>query len=222
MQIKLVRHAKSQANAGIVNANVVGDHSVDITDDGWDASVDLGRREAPFLVSCLKYRSPYKRTRRTLDGMMQGFHLTDLSNQLNCKRIYEDPRLREVEWGLGNDDPDYWEKVERMKEEYGSFYVRRPGGESCADCYDRCAAFIGTMMRQIARKSASKVLIVSHGLTIRCLVASFMHLTIEEFESLRNPQNLDVITIADIDLPETQFRCGRWSVTGLRLREVSA
>ncbi len=220
MIIKLVRHARSLANEGIVIANVVGDHNVDITDDGWLKSVHLGKQLAPFMVSCLKYRSPYKRTRRTLDGMMEGFHQTELSGLLQCDRIYEDPRLREVEWGLGNGDPEYWEKVERMKEEYGSFYVRRPGGESCADCYDRCAAFIGTMMRQIGRKLAKNVLIVSHGLTIRCLVASFMHLTVEEFELLRNPLNLDVITIQDT--PPTaesniQFTCGRWGVEGLRL-----
>ncbi len=245
MRIKLVRHAQSESNIGQVNASMVGDHNVDLTEEGHLTSIDLGRELVDFLIpshlllspktlawqyaikgvcqsDSLHYCSPYKRTRRTLEGLRIGAanviaerHLTEMKWQ---HKIYEDPRLREVEWGLGIDDPDYWTKIEKMKKEYGSFYIRRPNGESCADCYDRCAAFIGTMMRQIERKKATKVVIVSHGLTMRCFVACFMHLTVEQFESLRNPLNCEVITLSnEVDL-DPQFTCGSWAVEGLRFR----
>lgn len=221
MQIKVVRHAPSEANEGIVDANLIGDHKVRITPEGHSASIALGYVMADFIQQALKYRSPYVRTRQTADAMMEGAARSPQWVSPKFPKFYEDPRLREVEWGLGVHEPDYWEKIERMKQEYGSFYIRRHNGESCADCYDRCAAFVGTMVRQINRKSAQKVLIVSHGLTIRCLVASFMHLSVEEFETLRNPHNLDVITITDEGeqglWAEPQFTCGKWFVSGLRI-----
>ena len=40
-----------------------------------------------------------------------------------------------------------------------------------------------------------KVLVVSHGLTIRCFVMRFLHLTVEEFNTLVNPNNGDIIML---------------------------
>ena len=63
------------------------------------------------------------------------------------------------------------------------------------------------------------VLIVSHGLTIRCFVMRFMHLSVEQFESLANPQNCDIITIAHKEyIEDPQFTSGRWAISGLRFR----
>jgi broad specificity phosphatase PhoE len=74
-------------------------------------------------------------------------------------------------------------------------------------------------MRQAERKSADRVLIVTHGLTIRCFVMRFLHLSVEQFDSLANPANCDVITLADrADLEDPLFVSGRWGVTGLRVR----
>jgi broad specificity phosphatase PhoE len=75
------------------------------------------------------------------------------------------------------------------------------------------------MMRQVERKRAERVLIVTHGLTIRCFVMRFLHLSVEEFDSLANPRNCAVVTIADRStLDGAQFTSGRWGVDGLALR----
>ena len=75
-------------------------------------------------------------------------------------------------------------------------------------------------MRQIERKQADRVLIVTHGLTIRCFVMRFLHLSVEQFDSLANPANCDVITLADrSELTDPLFVSGRWGVTGLRIRD---
>lgn len=63
-------------------------------------------------------------------------------------------------------------------------------------------------------------LIVTHGLTIRCFVMRFLHLSVEQFDSLANPHNGEVITLADRDsLDRPMFTSGRWGVEGLRLRD---
>jgi broad specificity phosphatase PhoE len=73
-------------------------------------------------------------------------------------------------------------------------------------------------MRQIIRKGIGRVLIVSHGLTLRCFVMRFLHLSVEQFEAINNPSNCDVITLADKNTIESpQFTWGTWGVTGLRM-----
>jgi broad specificity phosphatase PhoE len=74
-------------------------------------------------------------------------------------------------------------------------------------------------MRQVERKRATRVLIVTHGLTIRCFVMRFLHLSVEEFDGLANPANCAVITLADKnELEDCQFTSGYWGVSGLTFR----
>jgi broad specificity phosphatase PhoE len=63
------------------------------------------------------------------------------------------------------------------------------------------------------------VLIISHGMCIRAFVMRFMHLKVEEFDSILNPKNGDVITISDRldDAQNVVFRTEKWGVTGLEL-----
>ena len=73
-------------------------------------------------------------------------------------------------------------------------------------------------MRQVERKHSERVLIVTHGLTIRCFVMRFLHLTVEDFEKIQNPDNCDIVTLADRSTLEAPpFTWGQWGVAGLRL-----
>jgi len=208
--IKLVRHGESLANLKQVNPNEVGDHTIPLSDLGHAQAHATGERiGADFIRSALVYCSPYRRTRQTLDGLLHGAAVPRAE-----LRIYEDPRLREVEHGY--EDVDAQEEHRKI---HGSFYYRFRGGESPAHCFDRTASFLESMRRQANRKAARRVLIVTHGLTIRCFVMRYLHLSVEEFDQLANPRNCDVITIAHRTLLEDpQFTSGRWGVTGLRLR----
>jgi broad specificity phosphatase PhoE len=74
-------------------------------------------------------------------------------------------------------------------------------------------------MRQADRKQAGQALVVTHGLTIRCFVMRFLHLTVEQFESLANPMNCDTVTVGPKgSFEKPQFVSGAWGVEGLRLR----
>jgi broad specificity phosphatase PhoE len=111
------------------------------------------------------------------------------------------------------------EPQEELRKTHGWFYYRFRGGESPADCYDRTSSFLESMMRQVERRSADNVLIVTHGLTIRCFVMRFLHLTVEEFDEMANPANCAVVTIAHRDtLSDVLFTSGDWAVSGLHRR----
>jgi broad specificity phosphatase PhoE len=210
MIIKLVRHGESLYNAGGQSPQDVGDHRIGLSPRGLAqarrAGKTLGR---DYLSTALLYSSPYTRTRATLGGILKGAGLPP-----SKARIYEDPRLREVEHGYVDVDAQ-----EKLRKRHGWFYYRYQGGESPADCFDRTSAFLESLMRQLERKQSDKALIVTHGLTIRCFVMRFLHLTVEEFESLANPGNGVIVTLASRDTIGTPLLVkGRWGVTGLALR----
>jgi hypothetical protein len=47
----------------------------------------------------------------------------------------------------------------------------------------------------------------------------FMHLTVEQFESIANPENCAIITLSPREtMPEPSFVNSRWGVSGLRVR----
>jgi broad specificity phosphatase PhoE len=210
LMLKLVRHGQSEANTHAVETRLVGDHAVALTQLGWQQARGAGAAiGAEYLRESLVYTSPYRRARETLEGILQGSSLAG-----ERPRVYEDPRLREVEHGY-----DDVAEQERLREIHGWFYYRFKGGESPADCFDRTSGFLESLMRQIDRKCTSRVLIISHGLTIRCFVMRFLHLTVEEFESIANPHNGDVITIQAKECSEAPvFVRGPWAVSGLSLR----
>lgn len=158
-----------------------------------------------FIEDALIFASPYRRTRETLQEMLDGVGLSHEARK-NLS-YYEDPRLRyqsspiasftilimnrEVELGYADID----EQLE-LRRRHGWFYYRYMGGESPADCYDRTSNFLESMMRQRNRKVrrgqqedteqtasyGNKVLVISHGLTIRCFIMRFLHLTVEDFD----------------------------------------
>jgi broad specificity phosphatase PhoE len=212
LTIKLIRHGQSAANVGLVNTWEVGDHAIELTAEGHrqaaSAGMAIGR---DFLSGALVYTSPFRRARQTLDGVLSGAAL-DRSEVL----VYEDPRLREVEHGYAGVPAQ-----RQLQATHGTFYYRFNGGESPADCYDRTSGFLEGMMRQLRRKEAERVLIVTHGLTIRCFVMRYLHLTVEQFDSIGNPANCDVVTIGPLtDIREPAFATSRWAVSGLRSSEA--
>jgi broad specificity phosphatase PhoE len=162
-----------------------------------------------FEQNALLYTSPYTRTRQTMRSMLEG-----AGTASPPVRIFEDPRLREVDHG--------YEDIEaqaQRRQTHGWFYYRFHGGESPADCFDRTSTFLESLMRQVQRKSAEHVVIVTHGLTIRCFVMRFLHLEVEEFDEMANPKNCDVVTIGDkTTLDEPAWTRGHWGVSGLRRR----
>ncbi len=216
VEILLVRHGQSMANTGSADPQQRGDHRIGLTDRGRQQAVERGREiGAEFLRDSLIYCSPYRRTRETLQQILAGAGVDAANDDL---LIYEDPRLREVEHGFEG-TADEVEAQTRLREIHGWFYYRFRGGESPADCYDRVCTFLESMIRQMERKGRERVVVVTHGLTIRCFVMRYLHLTVEQFEELANPDNGDLTRITHARrLARPSHVRGRWGAEGLRLR----
>jgi broad specificity phosphatase PhoE len=210
MLIKLVRHGESFANVGTQDPREVGDHTIGLTEKGKSQARKAGEcLGADFLRGALAYCSPFHRARETLAGLLEGAGIPR-----NKVRVYEDPRLREVDHGYADSG-----EQQSLRKLHGWFYYRFNGGESPADCYDRTSGFIDSLMRQAERKQADRALIVTHGLTIRCFVMRFLHLTVEQFDQMDNPDNSDIITLGPKEvLEQPLFSTSKWGVSGLRKR----
>jgi broad specificity phosphatase PhoE len=105
------------------------------------------------------------------------------------RKVYEDPRLREQEWGNFR-TVEETERIQKERYAYGPFYYRFPHGESCADVYDRVSSFLETMHRDFDDQDyPENALIVSHGMTIRLFIMRWFHISVKEFESWANPSN---------------------------------
>jgi broad specificity phosphatase PhoE len=202
MLIKLVRHGESLANAGALNPAEVGDHAVGLTPLGQDQGRRAGQRIGrDFLDGALAFCSPFQRARDTLAALLAGAGIPR-----EKVRVYEDPRLREVDHGYAD-----VQAQQPLRRTHGWFYYRFHGGESPADCCDRTSGFLETLMRQAERKRAERLLIITHGLTIRCFVMRFLHLTVEQFDTMANPANCDIMTLGPKEVVEQPLFCsGKW------------
>jgi len=210
MLIKLLRHGESEANIGNADPTKSKDSEIPLSAQGRKQAKHIGSMmEKAFIENALIYCSPYKRTRETLDLLLTG---ADLDN--STIKVYEDPRLREIDVGYG--DPDEQLTLRRI---HGWFYYRFEGGESPADCYDRTSNFLESLMRQKNRSKKDNILIICHGMTLRCFITRFLHLTVEQFESMENPGNCDIVTIGNKGIIKNPvFTNTSWAVEGIRTR----
>jgi broad specificity phosphatase PhoE len=83
---------------------------------------------------------------------------------------------------------------ERRK--YGTFYYRFPGGEAASDVYDRINDFLGSMHRDMSSPDfPQNCVLVTHSLAIRLFLMRWFHLTVEDFEAMKSPQNAQLIVM---------------------------
>ncbi len=105
MIIKLIRHGESEANTGKLNPNKVKDAAIPLSDRGKKQALHAGNViTAEYIRDSLIYCSPYKRTRETLDYMLEGAQI----NKADIN-VFEDPRLREIDFvqrGRSKNSPD--------------------------------------------------------------------------------------------------------------------
>jgi len=131
------------------------------------------------------YISPIWRSRQTFEEIYESFSAKDVLWR-------EDPRIREQEWGhLRNKEE--CERIDNERESFGPFYYRVPDGESCADVYDRVGSFFNTLHRDFEKPEfPDNCVIVTHGISIRCILMRWFHWTVEEFDATHNPLNCEI------------------------------
>ena len=189
-RIILIRHGESQANVDKYLFGRVPDYTIELTDKGREQAREAGKRLKELVQdeSLYFYVSPFWRARSTFECVAAAFP--------RCQFEYsEEPRLREQEWGYLRCNEDF-DKICRVRREYGTFYYRIPGGEAGSDVYDRINDLLGSLYRDFSDMDFPKnCVLVTHGLTIRLFIMRFFHLTVEEFELMLAPMNCALIVL---------------------------
>lgn len=186
--IWIVRHGQSEGNVDREVSSRKPDYALNLTEKGWKQADERGLalRQLIGNESVQWYVSPYFRTRQTYIGIRR--HFDHANHGQHPSFFYEDPRLREQEWGNLRKGVDY-NKLEQERDAFGHFYYRLPG-EACSDVFDRISDFLNTFYRDTKRNTfPQNAVFVNHGLTARIILMRWFHLSVEEFERLANPEN---------------------------------
>lgn len=189
-KIILVRHGESEGNADRNNYETIPDFALNLTAPGKSQAILAGEKIKNIIgdEAVYAYISPYIRTRQTFDSIQSII-------SRNIYKTIEDPRLRELDWGHLR-HPDDNEEIIRERNEFSTFYYRIKDGESGADVYDRISGFLETLYRDFNKPDyPENTLIITHGMTLRIFLMRWFHWSIEEFESLRNPYNAQIVVM---------------------------
>ncbi|TKW59820.1 Broad-range acid phosphatase DET1 [Colletotrichum tanaceti] len=198
--IILIRHAQSEGNKNREIHQSIPDHRVKLTQDGWQQAYDAGRRLRQLLRAddtLHFFTSPYRRTRETTEGILSTL-TSDEEDPSPFKRsnikVYEEPRLREQDFGNFQPCSAEMERMWQERADYGHFFYRIPNGESAADAYDRVSGFNESLWRQFGENDfASVCVLVTHGLMSRVFLMKWYHFTVEYFEDLRNVNHCEFL-----------------------------
>jgi broad specificity phosphatase PhoE len=189
-RIILIRHGESEGNIDKSQYLTFPDYALNLTPKGIEQAREAGKTLKDLIGNegLYVYLSPYFRTRQT-------FQCLNESVSANIVKCFEDPRIREQDWGHLR-HPNEGEEIMQARDKFSTFYYRIPDGESGADVYDRVTTFMDTLFRDFNKTDyPPNVLLVTHGLTMRLFLMRWFHWTVEEFETLRNPRNCQMVVM---------------------------
>ena len=187
-RIILIRHGRSEGNADKNKLSTVPDYALNLTPEGGEQAKLAGKEIKEIIgeETLHVYISPYFRTRQTFQHIQE-------SIAGNAVKIFEDPRIREQDWGHLIDVVPYNE-IREQRMDFSPFYFRVPDGESGADVYDRVSSFLETLHRDFQKPDfPENVLIVTHGITLLVFLMRWFHWSVEEFESLDNLRYCQIV-----------------------------
>ncbi|KAL6695958.1 histidine phosphatase superfamily [Trichoderma pleuroticola] len=204
--IILIRHAQSEGNKNREIHQTIPDHRVKLTQDGWAQAHEAGRRLRKLLRpddTLHFFTSPYRRTRETTEGILATLTSDDPEPspyRRSSIKVYEEPRLREQDFGNFQPCSTEMERMWQERADYGHFFYRIPDGESAADAYDRVSGFNESLWRQFGEDDfASVCVLVTHGLMSRVFLMKWYHFSVEYFEDLRNINHCEFLIMRKQD-----------------------
>ena len=89
-------------------------------------------------------------------------------------------------------------EIKRCKEErhkFGAFFYRFPHGESASDVFDRVSTFLDSLWRSFDLNKSRNYVLVTHGISIRVLLARYFRYSIDQFSMLANPRNGEMVIL---------------------------
>ena len=202
----IVRHGESMSNEkkenGFVPAFIKDEfinlsaQNVPITTKGKHQSMVTGDNiKNKYGLFDYIYSSPFVRTRETTKGLISPYNELEKAKMQYRENVF----IRERDAGYGfamtkEENERHFPWLRQYWDVHGNFYATPPGGESMANVVQRVHLFIGTLLR---RRVGQKILIVTHGGTIRCFRYILEHWTPEQAEDYNGegaPVNCGVTT----------------------------
>ena len=172
------------------------DSQIGLSEVGHKQAEEAGKKLKNLVTtsnSIKFYVSPYKRTKETYEGL--------LKSVLNlAKQTFIDPRLREQERGLHNDEERKKLFIDRKAQ--GHFFFRFPLGEAGSDVYDRVSQFLECFYRDIDSDkniTCDTYVIVTHSLFMKFFLMRYFRWDIEYFEKVKIPGNCDMWVLEKIE-----------------------
>ncbi|KAJ9353547.1 hypothetical protein DTO027B9_5249 [Paecilomyces variotii] len=200
--IILIRHAQSEGNKNREIHQTVPDHRVKLTPEGHRQAREAGRKLRELLRpddTLHFFTSPYRRTRETTEGILESLTSDDPTPSpfpRHTIKVYEEPRLREQDFGNFQPCSAEMERMWQERADYGHFFYRIPNGESAADAYDRVSGFNESLWRLFGEDDfASVCILVTHGLMTRVFLMKWYHFSVEYFEDLRNINHCEFVVM---------------------------
>lgn len=204
----LVRHAESQRNAAkkgttyfadeYARAQVKGipDNKIPITELGWEQARKTGLYlKERFGMFDYIYNSGYLRTVETTEGILEAY----TKEEREKIKVRENHFIRERHAGYTYDmtkeeAEGYFPWLPEYFKTHGGYIATPVGGESLATVTQRVYTFINTLFRDRKEK---KILVVTHGGTLRCFRAILEHWNYDQAESWapgESPKNCSITT----------------------------
>ncbi|GFF44248.1 broad-range acid phosphatase DET1 [Aspergillus udagawae] len=198
--IILIRHAQSEGNKNREIHQTIPDHRVKLTPEGHRQAKEAGSKLRALLRpddTIHFFTSPYRRTRETTEGILESLSSDSPSPSpfpRHTIKVYEEPRLREQDFGNFQPCSAEMERMWLERADYGHFFYRIPNGESAADAYDRISGFNESLWRLFGENDfASVCVLVTHGLMTRVFLMKWYHWSVEYFEDLRNINHCEFV-----------------------------
>ena len=187
----LIRHGESMGNIDNNMYSKFPDWTIHLTEKGIKQAELVGKHIKETIIkneSVIFYHSSFVRAKETYAEIKKSF-------ETNSTIDREDPRLREQEWGHYRTVAD-GNSMKKESIEYGTFYYRFQGGESCADVYDRICSFLNDLFRDFNSPNCpDNVVIITHGTALRVFLMRWFRWTTERFESIKNPKNCEYFVL---------------------------
>ncbi len=200
VRLVLVRHGESEANIfqemidrgeafGYASEySKVNDYDVPLTERGKEQARSVGAYlRKRFDLFDYSFVSPFRRTRETFDGIIEGYGEPSVRERFMQHMRY-DTRLREKDFGgisfMSKEEVRKFFPFEAdRREREGKYLYRALGGESWYDVKDnRVTSVLNTMYRTHPGES---VLIVTHAVVMKCFRFKIGHIeTVEEITRL--------------------------------------
>lgn len=213
-KVILIRHGQSMGNINELLYSTTPDNAMPLTRLGWEQARAAGEilkqkilrrgETVHFIVS------PYVRTVETFHGMVSAWcdpkefsHIANKEKRIKAwyRRLMEmgltwneDSRIREQDFG-NYQDPETIRKAKQERHRFGIFYYRFPHGESASDVFDRVSTFLDSLWRSFEMSKSRNYVLVTHGISIRVLLARYFRYTIDQFNILANPRNCEMVVL---------------------------